>query len=130
MGKRKHGEVPARLVRLEQRFASWRKTRVRGERIPQALWRSAAQLAADYGLNQTSKVLKLDYYSLKKRANLQPEKDESPSAFIELPSAVVADASECVIEFEDAAGASLRVHLKGAAPPDLQALGRSFWGTE
>jgi hypothetical protein len=66
MGGRNSGEVPARLRRLEQRFAAWRKTRVRGERIPPLLWKSAAKLAMDYGLNQTSTVLKLDYYSLKK----------------------------------------------------------------
>ena len=127
MGERKNGEVPARLKRLEQRFAAWRKTRVRGERIPELLWKSAAKLAVDYGLNQTSAVLKLDYYSLKKHAGGQATETESPSAFIELPSAAVAPASECVIEFEGAAGASLRVTLKGAGAPDVLALGRSFW---
>lgn len=53
MDGRKHSRVPARLQRLEQRFVAWRKTRVRGERIPQLLWNSAAKLAAEYGLNQT-----------------------------------------------------------------------------
>lgn len=75
-------------------------------------------------------MLKLDYYSLKKHVDLQSEKSESPSAFIELPSAAVAPASECVIEFEGATGASLRVHLKGAATPDVLALGRNFWDAQ
>jgi hypothetical protein len=51
MDGRKVREVPARLLRLEQRFAGWRKNRRRGERIPASLWRSAAKLAGDYGLN-------------------------------------------------------------------------------
>lgn len=130
MGRRRIDEVPARLQRLEQRFAAWRKTRVRGERIPQRLWDSAARLAADCGVNLTATVLKLDYYSLKKRVDLQSKKVESSSAFIALPSAAVAPVSECVIEFEDAAGASLRVHLKGDTVPDILALGRNFWDAQ
>jgi hypothetical protein len=38
--------------------------------------------------------------------------------------------SECVIEFEDAAGARMRVQLKGQNPPDLLALSRSFWNVD
>jgi len=34
---------------------------------------------------------------------------------------------ECTLEWEDAGGAKMRVHLKGAATPDLAALSRSFW---
>jgi hypothetical protein len=47
---------------------------------------------------------------------------------VELPSMPLA--SECVIEFEDGAGASMRVHLKGTDLPDVLALGRSFWNAE
>jgi hypothetical protein len=32
-----------------------------------------------------------------------------------------------VIEWEDVAGARMRVHLKGQDVPDLLALSRSFW---
>ncbi len=126
----KRGRVPARLLRLEQRFAAWRKNRKSRERIPPRLWRSAAKLAADYGLNQTATVLKLDYYSLKKHLDEQHAVTASNCAFIELPPAPVAAASECLIEFEDGAGARLRVHLKGADVPDVLALGRSFWNAQ
>ena len=129
MGGRKRDEVPARLSRLEQRFSAWRKSRKQGERIPQRLWKSASKLATDYGLNQTATVLKLDYYSLKKHVD-QLAVTASHAAFIELPPGPVAAASECVIEFEDGAGASLRVHLKGAEVPDVLALGRNFWSAE
>ena len=133
MGGRKRGEVPAGLLRLEQRFAAWRETRAKGERIPLRFWKSAEKLATKYGICQTAKVLKLDYYSLKKhmeQANAEsPLPEPTPSAaFIELPSAPVAQTSECVIEFENESGGSMRVHLKGTSDPDLGALGRSFWG--
>ena len=126
----KRGEVPARLLRLKQRFADWRRTRVQGARIPHRLWKSAAKLAADYGLNQTATVLKLDYYSLKRHVDKQFSETPSTAAFIELPSVPVSPASECTIEFEDGAGASMRMHLKGTEIPDLLALGRSFWNAE
>ncbi|MDC0935096.1 hypothetical protein OAS39_02335 [Pirellulales bacterium] len=122
----KHRKTPVRLARLEKRFASWRKTRKRGERIPKHLWRAAAKLAAEYGLNATAKALGLDYYALKKRHE-QLDGQVIPNApFIALPSALP-HASECVIELEDGLGASMRMHLKGGEIPDVLALGRSFW---
>lgn len=130
MRGRKRGEVPARLLRLEQRFADWRKTRSLGERIPQRLWKSAAKLAVAYGLNQTATVLKLDYYSLKRHVDQQVGETASTAVFMELPSAPVSHASECIIELEDGAGGSMRMHLKGTDMPDVLALGRSFWNVD
>jgi hypothetical protein len=130
MGGRKRGEVPARLLRLEQRFAVWRKRRKPGERIPERLWKAAARLAAEYGVNQTASVLTLDYYSLKKHVDRQIAGTASTAQFVELPSTPLAPLSECVIEFADGTGASMRVHLKGTDVPDLLALGRSFWSAE
>jgi hypothetical protein len=34
---------------------------------------------------------------------------------------------QCIVEWEDAAGAKMRMELKGTATPDLAALSRSFW---
>ncbi len=134
MRGRKRGEVSARLLRLERRFAEWRRTRKRGERIRLSLWKSAAKLAARYGLNQTATVLKLDYVSLKSHFNRhnsdQHNADSESATFVELPSPTISPAIECVIEFEDGAGASMRVHLKGNDVPDVLALGRSFWNAE
>lgn len=127
---RKRGEVPAGLLRLERQFARWRKSRKPGQRIPGRLWQAAAKLAEKYGLNQTATVLNLDYYSLKKHVDRPSAGAASGTAFLELPSAPMAHASECVIEFEDGAGARLRMHLKGTEVPDVLALGRSFWNAE
>jgi hypothetical protein len=123
------GRVPARLSRLEERFAAWRKGRMKGERIPKPLWTSAAKLALEYGVSTTSTVLKLDYYSLKKHMDKQ-QATASQATFIELPSPSMAHVNECVIELEDGAGASMRMHLKGTEVPDILALGRSFWNAE
>ena len=124
----KQAEVPTSLSRLAQRFVAWRRTRAKGERIPQSLWNSAVKMAAKYGLNPTAGVLKLDYYSLKKRLESADEATPS-STFVELPSSPLVS-SECVIEWEDAAGARMRVHVKGPHLPDVLALSRNFWNAD
>jgi urease accessory protein UreE len=120
--------VPAALSRLGQRFAVWRKARTTGERIPESLWDAAAKMTAKYGLNPTARALKLDYYSLKKRVDRADHSDSS-STFVELPSSPLVS-NECVIEWEDAAGARMRVHVKGQNLPDVLALSRSFWNAD
>ncbi len=52
------------------------------------------------------------------------------SAFVELPPVPLSMMSECVIEWEDVAGARMRVQLKGQSAPDLLALSRSFWNAD
>ncbi len=127
---KKRGEVPARLLRLKRKFAEWRSSRTPGQRIPHSLWNLAAKLAAEHGLSQTATVLGLDYYSLKRHVEQQSAETTSAAAFIELPSAPPLPTSECIIELEDATGASMRIQLKGTELPDLLALGRSFWNAE
>jgi len=51
-------------------------------------------------------------------------------AFIELSTPSQGVSGECVVEFADGTGASLRIHLSGCQTPDLVALGRSFWSGE
>lgn len=148
---RKRGDIPEALVCGRDRFEAWRRDRTLGDRIPDQLWTLAVKLADANGISRTACVLKLDYYSLKKRVAAKPSCPASvhdsvsmPEAFIEVsgPSSVsasspdsgtlavsgsLASSGECVLEFEDRSGASLRVHLRGCDVPDLVALGRSFW---
>ncbi len=125
MGKNKRGEIPPELGRARDRFQAWRRTRKPKSRIPEPLWALAVELSAAVGLHRTASTLKLDYYSLKKRVEAaEVREDSNGPAFIELPS-VVAPMRECVIEFEDGVGVSLRVHLKGYDAADIVAVGRS-----
>ena len=119
---------------IRQRFATWRRTKAKGERIPEALWRSAVQLVASSSLSQVASALKLDYYSLKKRVEGQAagdnSDDEADGPFVALPatvSATVAELGECVLELEDGGGSRLRMHLKGYRASELATLGRSLW---
>jgi hypothetical protein len=130
MRGRKRREVPAPLLRLGERFAVWRRNRAGGEQIPKSLWKAAAKLAGEHGLNRTASVLKLDYYSLKKHVERQSSGSNSKIPFVELPTVTMASASECLIEWEDGCGASMRVRLQGTEAPDLLALARNFWNAE
>ena len=137
MSTKRRRDLPARLVGLRQRFEGWRRTRKVRSRIPEPLWAAAVKLAAKYGIHQTAKALRVDYYALKKRVDGVPAVTASklPEAaagarFLELPAAAWAGSGECTLELEDADGAKLRVHLKGFEAPDLAALSRSFWQSE
>jgi hypothetical protein len=146
MDTRKTRDLPARLESLRGRFERWRAAHRPRSRIPDELWASAVKATARYGLYRTSRALRLEYYSLKKRIEQQstitaapPKKAvggrrspvrldaRSAPTFVEL--APVANGCECVFELEDAAGAKMRVHLKGGVAPDLAALGQSFWNS-
>ena len=67
MDTRKTRDLPARLERLRRRFERWRGTHKARSRIPDPLWAAAVKMADTYGLYRTAKVLRLDYYALKKR---------------------------------------------------------------
>lgn len=128
MAGRKSRDIPRSLVRGRDRFAAWRRTRKPGARIPGQLWSVAVKLADAHGLSRTASMLKLDYNALKKRvAAKNSDGHAAPTAFIELSPPSPAATGECVIEFEDGFGASMRVHLRGCDAPDLVALGRNFW---
>ena len=134
--KRRH-DLPARLEGVRQRFEDWRRTRKVRSRIPEPLWASAVKLATRYGIHRTAKVLRVDYYVLKKRVEGTPAATASKAragtagaTFLELPAAPWVGSGECTLELEDAGGAKLRVHLKGFQTPDLVALSRSFWQSE
>jgi len=130
MHSRKHPKAPARLSRLEKRLTAWRKTRTPGQRIPKPLWQSAAKLATEYGLSRTAVVLKLSYVGLRKHVEQANIESPANSPFVELPASSFPIASECIIEWGDGDGASMRIHLRGGEIPDALALGRGFWGTD
>ena len=131
MSGRKRHDIPTPLARGRARFESWRRVRAGGSRIPERLWKLAVKLADSHGLNRTASALRLDYYTLKRRAeskNLHAR--AATPAFVELSPPSVQAPRECVIEFEDHSGATMRVHLRGCEVPDVVALGRSFWNAD
>ena len=124
MASRNQRELPRDLARVRDRLTAWRRTKKPKSRIPQRLWELAVKLAAKHGLHRTARTLKLDYYSLKKRAEAAAGRQEGNGpTFLELPPALAA-VPECVIELEDGA-VSLRISLKGYSATEVATVGRS-----
>ena len=128
---RKRREEAAELSRAIERFERWRVRRAHGARIPATLWKSAVKLAGRHGVSRVATALKLDYYALKGRLERQPvpgmdvEVPSAPPAFVELAPAACSASGQCLIEFANRAGSTLRVHLPAGQVPDLVALVRS-----
>jgi hypothetical protein len=133
MPGRKRREQAADLSRAAVRFEQWRQRRVRGTRIPVTLWSTAVKLAGRHGVSRVAMALKLDYYALQRRLaqrRLSAVNIEAPNAspaFVELAASAGLSCGQCLIEFSDGSGATLRVHLPTGQVPDVVALGRHFW---
>jgi hypothetical protein len=128
MGTSQHAQLPPDLLRGQRQFQTWRELRKPGDSIPQSLWSIAIRLAKAHGVSRTAAVLHLDYYRLKNRAATAAASEPQPSgpAFVEFTAPVVA-AKQCQLEFDNGAGATLRVQLVGYDDADVEALSRSFW---
>lgn len=128
MSRTKASQLPADLAHARTRLEVWRKSRRAGQRIPKALWSTAAKLAKKHGVARTATVLNLDYYGLKRRV-AETDRPASELTFVEVaPSSP--SPRECVIEVEDGFGASMRVFLKGYDSSEVLALGHRLWNAE
>ena len=132
MAGRGRRAVAAELTVAGERFARWRRGRVRGARIPHELWQLAIELSVHYGVSRVAGVVRVGYYELQKQCRLaaagensaRPTPPERAPRFIELPRSagpastpakapewIEAESRECVIEIEHASGHRLRLRL-------------------
>ncbi len=126
--------LPAKLARGRRCFEKWRSHQKRRTRLPEHLWSLAADLAQEYGLSRTARILRLDYNGLKKRIEGSASDATSPAVsmppFLELLPSGMNATVECTIECEATSGARLRIHLTSRELPDLAALSQSLWSQE
>ena len=126
MNADKPSKLPKDLLQARSRFQIWRSQRAIGSPIPDSLWNLAVKLVRQHGLNLTARVLQLDYYGLKKRA--EEDRSQLPSqqsGFIQLPSPL-ATGKQAVFELEPGTGTKLRIQLLGYDTVDLETLVRHF----
>jgi hypothetical protein len=115
---------PPQLHPLAQRLKAWRATRTAGQRIPDELWRAAADLARVHGLSRTATALRLSYYDLQRRLSGvrgQSQRGVPAPTFVELAAlASPAGPGEGdTLELVRASGARLTLRLRNASPRDL-----------
>jgi hypothetical protein len=114
----------AELQQLAERLSAWRSTRTRRERIPEELWKGAADLARVHGLNPTAEALKLPYYGLQRRlldGRVQRRQRVPASPFVELTAPTMpGEPSEGgTLELVQRSGARLTLRLPDANIRDL-----------
>ena len=121
--------LPRTLANAARRFDSWRETRTT-RRIPAKLWSLATDLGIRFGVSCTARALRVDYYALKKRIDAAPtrgaDEADASAAFVEILTEPSVTPSECVVEFENARGAKMRIEARGATTLDLAQLSRLF----
>jgi len=117
---------------LQRQFGQWRSTEPLRSRLPESLWQSAVELAREHGVNATARALGLDYSGLRKRlmGSSGERRKSVPAEFVELVTPPSAKWEECVIEFESAQGAKMRVQWKASAQLDWPGLLRAWRDAE
>ena len=119
-----HGSThptPEPILKLQRQLEDFRSSRPVRTKLPEPLWQAAVELAQQYGIYPVAHALRLDYMGLKKRVGeISPPDHQKVAApaFVELVAAQPATLEACVIEFESARGAKMRIHWKATTPPD------------
>ncbi len=122
------------LDNLRQRFKDWRQSGRKGRKIPDEMWRKAAGLASEHGVNRVARSLGLDYNGLKQRMNERLCKAKLLSNvrdpnFIELSVDTAVRIPECVMEFQGRQG-KLTIRLTEPGATDVVLLAKALTGGE
>ena len=127
MPRRRLDEVPEAIAQLQVRLDQWRSAQKGRTKLPGSFWLAATDLAKQYGVFRTAHTLRLDYTRLKKQLgeSVAPRQKPPQTAFVEL-MAHPASLQECVVEFESAGQAKMRIQWKSSVPPDWKELLRAW----
>ena len=122
----------SQLKQARQQLEVWRKTRQRGERIPQRLWASLGALARVHGVSPVSQALRLDYYALKRRVvpsePVRRSHRKTVAPFVELPLiGPMPTSPRCTVELAKNTGVTMTIRWEGQGTADVIGLAESFW---
>lgn len=133
-----HGSSFDDVEELRRRFEEFRSQHQTRTRLPEELWRAAAEIAGRRGMNLVCRCLRLDSNSLKKwmgkgvpgpgaRQVVRKRSALTPTAtFLELLAPTTSVAANCVVEVESQRGGKLRLELKGITTSEIAQLIHSF----
>ena len=130
--RRKAGDgISARVRRVRDQIALWRRTRRTRSAMPVQLWAEAVSLARTEGSYRVARALRVDYGSLARRvAEAQAGSAEgaaSAPAFVELRGAPLLGVSpSAVVELLTADGARLVIQLGPSSSLDVAELVQRF----
>jgi len=125
----------AALKRLRGRIDDWRSGREKLHPMPSQLWREAAALARELGVNPVRSALGLNYESLKRRLGSgggtpREASEASMAKFVELSGAEVLGSPSAgpVVELCDASGTRVTVRLAAGSTLEVAELVEAFRG--
>jgi hypothetical protein len=119
VNRKSTSSTPEPILQLQRQLEDFRGSQSGRTKLPEPLWQAAVELARQYGIYPVAHPLRLDYMGLKRRVGqitTHRRKAVAP-AFVELVAAQPAALEGCVIEFESARGAKMRIHWKAATLP-------------
>lgn len=116
-----------RLQAVSDAFAEWRRSRQKGNPIPEELWHAAAALCPLYSTLKISRALRLDYAKLKRRIDESRSREES-SGFIELKAESLFPTARCSIQLQSPEGFQMEIRAEAASPSEFAPLITAFLG--
>jgi len=127
------------LEALRVQFEEFRSGHEKRTRLPEELWRAAAEIARHRGMNVVCRSLRLDANSLKKwmgqdskpvkeKRKARKQTKEAAAHFVELFTPAVSGGSSCMVEVDSPRGVKLRLEWKGVSASEVTQLIRTFAG--
>ena len=127
------------LEALRVQFEEFRSGHEKRTRLPEELWRAAAEIARHRGMNVVCRSLRLDANSLKKwmgqdsrptkaKRKARKHNAEAPAHFVELFTPAASGGSSCVVEVDSPSGGKLRLEWRGVSASEVTQLIRTFAG--
>lgn len=123
---RKQRELPAEAIGVRDQIARWRRTRIRGSRMPEDLWAEAVSLARRLGTYRTARGVSVSYDSLRKRLGDAGGERASAGKFVEVSGAEILSVPGPVLEITDGDGVRLTIRLAGGEKLDVVGLVGAF----
>jgi len=122
------------LEAVAGRFDRWREKRSWGERIPEALWKAATDLAGRVPISRVSRELRLDYYELKERVDgrSRSKSIQTTAPFVELKAdqAIEVKQESCaVVEMETEGGRKVKIAIQQAEVATILEWASRLWGS-
>ena len=124
-------QVVNQVAALRNRVEHWRQHGGgKGTRMPEDLWKKAAEIARVEGVYATSRALRVNYQGLKSRlthTNIREPACDKTATFVEVELKQPGDPGKTVVELFDERGRRIRIDVTGASAVDVMGLAQAFW---
>lgn len=130
--KTKQIQFSSDIEPVRHQLQEWRRTRkYKTAPIPEALWIALARLARIYGVNRVSRELRIEYSSLKNRAEAGPLAQAMATGrhdhFVEVSMGPPPPSAGCIVELEDRRGSKMTLRLAATNGTDVLTMVEAFW---